>query len=162
MFLAGGSERLILNGLLLFCVHIDPYRHICGRRATGWLFPSHQILMRVSQGCSLLQPCYRHNLLQACLHPYSCRGEPAPASIITNHEDGFSMLCDLVTEANSCSLFQWHQVHLHRHFSPEQEGALEVHPFIISTSCPLVCTVRQSQSTRNRFFQVKNRPENKP
>lgn len=34
----------------------------------------------------------------------------------------------LVTEANACSLLQWHQVHLHRHFSPEQAVALEVVP----------------------------------
>lgn len=159
---AGGSERLILYGLLLFCLHIDPCRRTCGRRAMGWLFPSHRILLRFSQGCPVLLPRYRYSPVHACPRPHSCRGESVPVSPVANHEDAFSVVCDLVTEANSCSLFQWHQVYLHRHFSPEQEGALEAHPFITSTSCPLVHTVARSQSTQNRFFRVKNRPENKP
>lgn len=162
MFPVGGSEGLTLNGLSLFCLHINADRRTCGRRAMGWVFPSHQILLRVSQGCPLLQPCCRHSPVHARPQPCSCRGEPAPVSPDTNHDNAFSAVCDLVTEANSCSLFQCHQGHLHRYVSPEQEGALEVHPFITSTSCPLVRTVRRSQSTQNRFFQVKNRQENKP
>lgn len=48
---AGGSEGSILSGLLLLCLHIEPYRCTCGRRAMGQLFPSQRILLWVSQVC---------------------------------------------------------------------------------------------------------------
>lgn len=73
--------------------------------------------------------------------PIQLQGEPAPASPITNHEDAFNVVCDLVTEANSCSLFRRH---LHRHFSPEHKGALEAYLFITSTF-PIRFTLSDSQ-----------------
>lgn len=152
---AGGSERLILNGLLLSCLHINPYRCTRGKRATAWLFPSHWILLWVSQGCPLLQPHHRPSPVHACPHAHSCRGDAVLVSPIANHKGASSTVCDPVTEAvrcRSCSLLQWHQVHPPKCLCPGQTSALEVNPFIASTSCSLLCAVRWSQKTHHRFF----------
>lgn len=152
---AGGSERLILNSLLLSCLHTDPYRCTCGKWAMVWLFLRHWILLWVSQGCPLLQPHYRHSPIHARPHAHSCRGDAVLVSPITNHKGASSTICDLVTEAvwcHYCSLFQRHQVHLRKCFCPGQKSALEVSPFITSTSCSLLCTVRWSQRAQHRFF----------
>lgn len=153
---AGGSERLILNSLLLSCLRIDPYRCTCGKWAMVWLFLGHWILLWVSQGCPLLlQPHYRHSPIHARPQAHSCRGDAVLVSPNTNHKGASSTIRDLVTDAvwcHYCSLFQWQQVHLRKCFCPGQKSALEVSPFITSTSCSLLCTVRWSQRAQQRFF----------
>lgn len=48
--------------------------------------------------------------------------------LTTNHRMLPAWHVILITEADACSLLQWHQVHLYRHFSSEQAVALEVIP----------------------------------
>jgi len=75
-------------------------------------------------------------------------------------KDAFSVVRDRAMAAvrcHSCYVFQWHQVHLQKRFTPEQVGSEALHHLHFLHS---LHTVGQSQSTQNTFLQLKNRPEN--